>query len=128
VAVVWWRRRKGALETKLAPPSPRAVSMQRATALYEELEGALGHHGIARPAGTPPLRHAEALVAAGHPLGDDTLDVTEAYLAARFGGELLTSDRARELEARVRSIRARTIDRGTRAAPRVAGRAGGAAA
>ena len=32
------------------------------------------------------------------------------------------------LEARVRSIRARTIDRGTRAAPRVAGRAGGAAA
>jgi hypothetical protein len=58
--------------------------MRRATALYEELEGALGRHGISRPLGTPPLRHAEALVAAGHPLGGDTLDVTAAYLAARL--------------------------------------------
>jgi transglutaminase-like putative cysteine protease len=80
-------------------------SMARATALYESLEIALGAQGVHRAPGTPPLRHAENLEAAGHPLAADVMDITQVYLSVRFGGSTLTEDAARELDDRVRVIR-----------------------
>ncbi len=118
-AAWWWRRvRRGRGSSGEAGAAPRTVSMIRATALYEQLEAALGQHGVVRPASTPPLAHAEALVAAGHPLAADTMAVTEAYLAARFGGAALSDAEASALAGRVRAIRSRPRER--TAAPRPA--------
>jgi transglutaminase-like putative cysteine protease len=88
-----------------AEPAPRSRNMARATALYESLEAALGLQGVHRPPGTPPLRHAENLVSAAHPLADEVLDITQVYLSVRFGGMTLTDAAATELEGRVREIR-----------------------
>lgn len=104
--VVWKKKRTpkdAASETpKIAPPDPK---QEAATSLYRSLELALITQGITRPAARPPLRHAEELAAKAHPLADDVLDLTNRYLGARFGGETLTDDAAREYEKKVREIR-----------------------
>ena len=53
----------------------------------------------------PPLRHAEALNALGHPLADEVLELTDVYLRARFGGEVITAEARKEFEDRVKAIR-----------------------
>ncbi len=61
--------------------------------------------GIGRAPSVPPLRHAEALNALGHPLADEILELTDVYLRARFGGEVITADVRRDFEERVRGVR-----------------------
>ncbi|HSO36569.1 MAG TPA: DUF4129 domain-containing protein, partial [Labilithrix sp.] len=61
--------------------------------------------GISRPASLPPLRHAEELAAKAHPLADDVLALTNRYLEARFGGNVLSDDAAKDFEKKVREIR-----------------------
>ncbi len=51
------------------------------------------------------MKHAEALNAQGHPLADEILELTDVYLRARFGGEVITIDGRREFEERVKGIR-----------------------
>jgi hypothetical protein len=72
--------------------------------LYERLDEAMRARGRARPPGVPPLRHAEALVASGDPLGPVILDLTRAYLSVRFGGVTLADDQRLAFEQRVRTL------------------------
>lgn len=103
---VWKRRRrpkdkdKDALERTRVDPKQEA-----ATALYRSLELALVTQGISRPLSLPPLKHAEELAAKEHPLASDILELTNVYLAARFGGTALSDDVARDYENKVREIR-----------------------
>jgi hypothetical protein len=104
--VLWKRRRKpkdkaaGAAERPVLDPKQEA-----ATALYRTLELALIAQGISRPASLPPLRHAEDLAASSHVLAGDVLDLTNRYLEARFGGNVLSDDAAKDFEKKVREIR-----------------------
>ncbi len=84
---------------------PRSPSALLATELYERLDAAMSQKGIPRPPGVPPLRHAEALDELGHPLADEVLELTDVYLRARFGGEVITPEARKEFEDRVKGIR-----------------------
>lgn len=105
VGTILWLRRRRVAPAGAPKPLRRTKSEIAATQLYENLETAMGAHGIHRPVGTPPLRHAEALVEAAHPMAPDILEVTRAYLGARFGGSPLTESQLDELQARVRQVR-----------------------
>ena len=107
IAYTLWKRKrkpkeKGSDSGDKARVDPK---QEAATALYRALEIALITQGITRPVSLPPLRHAEDLRASSHPLANDILDLTNRYLAARFGGSALTEDAARDFEKRVRDIR-----------------------
>ncbi len=109
VAIYVATRRARLRVARPASVEPRSRSLLRATAIYESLEAALGSKGIHRPPGTPPLRHAENLVASSHPLAQDVLDITQVYLAIRFGNMPLTAETSQDLERRVRAIRQRDL-------------------
>jgi transglutaminase-like putative cysteine protease len=112
VAVVLWRRRKGGAPAPGARDgAERASSAIAATQLFELLEAAMSARGVYRTAGTPPLRHAQALAASRHPLGEEYLALVEVYLAARFGGQPVTPELRREFEDRVKALKARASDR-----------------
>lgn len=87
----------------------RSASALIATQLYERLDGAMGAKGIPRSPGMPPLRHAEALVQLEHPLADEIYELTDVYLRARFGGEVITEDERRTYEERVKALRAAVV-------------------
>ncbi|MFO0551422.1 MAG: DUF3488 and transglutaminase-like domain-containing protein [Polyangiaceae bacterium] len=106
-AIRYLLQRRRALVMRAPPREARSRNLARATAIYESLESALLIHGVHRSPGTPPLRHAQALVQAAHPLGDEVLDITKTYLSIRFGGETLTEEASAELDRRVRAIRIR---------------------
>ena len=76
----------------------------RATRLYARLERALAKAGAERPAGRTPTEHIAHLEALGHPAATPARDVTEAYLAARFGDTPL-GDETR-LRDKIRQVRA----------------------
>jgi len=107
---LFYLRRRRVVPTNAPKPVKRTKSEIAATQLYEHLETAMGAHGIHRPVGTPPLRHAEALVESAHPMAPDVLEVTQAYLGARFGGAPLSEPRLGELEARIRRVRAAAVE------------------
>lgn len=88
---------------------PLSASAVVATALYERLEITLRSKGITRLPSTPPLRHAQTLLAGGHPLGPDVLVLTETYLAARFGTTPISPEIRRDFEDRVKAIRATNV-------------------
>lgn len=111
VAAVFVVRRRRTVVAVKSDGSPRARELAKVTTIYERLEGALAAHGVQRAPGTPPLRHAENLVAAAHPLGPEVLEITQVYLSVRFGGMALSDDATLDLERRVRSIRARDLTR-----------------
>ncbi|WP_437763311.1 DUF3488 and transglutaminase-like domain-containing protein [Sorangium sp. So ce281] len=104
--VLYWRfrrTRRGREERRAdAGRTPSAIL---ATALYESLEAAMLVQGVPRPPSLPPLRHAEALELAEHPLAREILTLTQVYLRARFGGETLTEDDSRDFERRVKALR-----------------------
>jgi transglutaminase-like putative cysteine protease len=104
--VLWKRKRKPKDKEKDALEKVRIDPKQEAaTALYRSLELALVTQGITRPLSLPPLKHAEELTAKAHPLAGDVLDLTNRYLDARFGGNALSDEAARDYEKRVREIR-----------------------
>ncbi|MBL9024442.1 MAG: DUF3488 domain-containing protein [Myxococcales bacterium] len=110
-AVYLLRQRRRPVREKANEPTALSRSMLRATAIYESLESALAVQGVHRSPGTPPLRHAENLQSAAHPLAPEVLDITQVYLSVRFGKMALTDDVATELEERVRALRARDLKR-----------------
>jgi protein-glutamine gamma-glutamyltransferase len=103
--VVWLKRRRKALSPAVRAATERETQARESVELYRQLEAALAARGLTRPAGTPPRAHAVALVALGHPLGPESLALTERYLSARFGGVALTVDERRDFARRVRLIR-----------------------
>lgn len=104
--LLYWRfrrTRRGREERRAdAGRTPSAIL---ATALYEGLEAAMLVQGVPRPPSLPPLRHAEALELADHPLAREILTLTQVYLRARFGGATLTEDDSRDFERRVKALR-----------------------
>ncbi len=105
------RRRAGPTEAPKESGGTWSRSMVRATAIYESLENALSVQGVHRSPGMPPLKHAENLAAAAHPLAKEVLDITQVYLSVRFGKMTLTDDVAGDLERRVKVLRARDLKR-----------------
>lgn len=95
VAGIAWLRRVAPTGLK-RPPGARDGGQQedlrRSVQLYEVLEVSLRARALGRPLGTPPRSHALALRDMGHPLGVAIHEVTEAYLASRFGGVPLTEE------------------------------------
>jgi transglutaminase-like putative cysteine protease len=104
-AALYLRRQRKHKEEVGKQAEARSPSALLATELYERLDAAMSQKGIGRAPGVPPLRHAEALNALGHPLADEIVDLTEVYLRARFGGEVITVEARREFEDRVKGIR-----------------------
>ncbi len=98
------RRRRQRVNVERAS-DPRSRSAVLATELYERLDAAMSAKGIARSPSMPPLKHAEALNALGHPLADEVFELTDVYLRARFGGEEITPEARKDFEERVRAIR-----------------------
>lgn len=104
----YWRRRQGK-PTGSGPDDSKPMPSREqrlASSLYASLEQAMASQNIARNPGTPPLRHARALSETGHPLGPEILELTNIYLAVRFGGEALTEELRRDYEDRIKRIRA----------------------
>lgn len=97
-----FRRRAGAAPTAQTEGSREAAL---ATHLYELLDRAMSSLGIAREAGTPPLRHAELLGRRDHPLAEEVRALTVRYLEARFGQRPLSMTERREFGERVRRLR-----------------------
>ncbi|MFT3773883.1 MAG: transglutaminaseTgpA domain-containing protein [Minicystis sp.] len=102
---LYLRRRTRRAHAGGSQEGARSASALLATELYERLDAAMGTKGIPRAPGVPPLRHAEALQALDHPLADEIYELTELYLSARFGGEVITEEMRREYEERVKAIR-----------------------
>ena len=73
------RRRQSRAGRQLDPDRDRAVR------LYLSLENSLRSAGHARPPDVTPIEHAEELGRSGFPAAHDVREVTDAYLAARFG-------------------------------------------
>ena len=61
--------------------------------------------GVPRVPSTPPLAHAQALLALNHPIGEEALALTEQYLEVRYAGRPLTETDRKEFARRVREIR-----------------------
>lgn len=111
VAVVLWRRRrKGGPVAGARNGGDRSSSAVLATQLFEALEHAMVSRGVHRTAATPPLKHAEALVASGHPLAEEYLALVRVYLASRFGKHEVTTEVRRDFEERVKALRTRSLD------------------
>lgn len=109
LGVVYLIRKRRRPVTRPREQLSRNRHIAKATSIYESLEAALSAKGVHRSPGTPPLRHAENLLASSHPLAHEVHEITQVYLSIRFGGMELTEDTSMELERRVRSIRTREI-------------------
>ncbi len=94
LAVLWWLRRRG-------QPSERSQEVRRATRLYATLDAVLRSRGLPRPAGRTPKEHAVAVEEAGFEAADAVHELTDAYLAARYGGAELDLPR---LKRRLREV------------------------
>jgi len=90
-----WRRR-GAGDRKRQPPEVRA-----AMALYADLERALRKAGRPRDPATTPLEHVDALDAEDFPGTELAREITEIYMASRYGGAPLEPGAQQRLRARL---------------------------
>lgn len=127
-AGAWYLKRRYGRASR-DPKEQATLAMRRvreATALYEQLDAAMVVAGVGRTPGTPPLKHAEGLLAVKHPLAADVRVVTERYLRARFGGEPLEAGERKLLDARIARVRARQSEAQLRVVPPI--KTGGAAA
>jgi protein-glutamine gamma-glutamyltransferase len=98
-----WKRRRTTEAEREKPRDDRRA--HEAAELYRALERVLVTRGVPRPPSTPPLAHARALQALGHPISNEALDLTERYLRARFGGEDFDAVARRAFLERVRDLR-----------------------
>jgi transglutaminase-like putative cysteine protease len=106
VGVLWvrWnrkRRRQNRAGRHLDPDRDRAVR------LYLSLEDSLRQAGQARPPDVTPAEHAEQLRRSGFPAFDEVSEITDAYLATRFGETRMSPYEFHRLRHMSRSIRAR---------------------
>lgn len=106
IALRFRRRQKTPQGRSQERSDPRVDEIVR---LYRLLEHHLEHLGLGRPQGTPPLTHARAIVALGHPVAPELLELTKIYVEVRFGGAPFGRDRAAEYARRVAKVR-RVVD------------------
>jgi protein-glutamine gamma-glutamyltransferase len=99
LAWLWWRRRRA------ARPRLEQQQLGKTVDLYRRLERALAAQGVMRPASVPPLEHARALSAAGHPAGPEAVELTQLYLRGRFSGQALSHGEEEEFLRRVAQLR-----------------------
>ncbi len=99
---LWLRQRKNEPREELSLAERRALQIVE---LYQALDRVMSQRGAPRPSGTPPLAHARALVALNHPIAAEVLELTEIYLRARFGGELLSEEAVDAFAERVRALK-----------------------
>jgi hypothetical protein len=104
-----WKRRHGKAVKREPPEAERRA--HEAAELYRALEAVLASRGVPRPIGMPPLSHARALSDLGHPLGPDVVDLTERYLAYRFGGEPLDVSARRAYVERLKTLKNQPLER-----------------
>jgi protein-glutamine gamma-glutamyltransferase len=104
-----WKRRRGKEEKRERPDEERRA--HEAAELYRALEAVLALRGLPRPIGMPPLSHARALANLGHPLGAEAVELTELYLAYRFGGEPLDPEARRAYLERLKILRNQPLER-----------------
>jgi hypothetical protein len=104
-----WKRRHGKTAKREPPEAERRA--HEAAELYRALEAVLASRGVPRPIGMPPLSHARALSDLGHPLGPDVVDLTERYLAYRFGGEPLDVSARRAYVERLKTLKNQPLER-----------------
>jgi len=91
-AIYWYRRKRPAVPSGSTPVEVGAL---RSIVLYRRLEAALELRGVSRAVSSPPLRHAQALEAMGHPAGVEAVALTRLYLRARYGnGPLSVAEEA----------------------------------
>jgi hypothetical protein len=95
------RRRQTRAGRQLDPDRDRAVR------LYISLEGSLRSAGHARPADVTPIEHADELGRSGFPAADEVREITNAYLATRFGETPLPSTEYQRLRQVTRGIRSK---------------------
>ncbi|MEO8878504.1 MAG: transglutaminase domain-containing protein, partial [Polyangiaceae bacterium] len=105
-----WARRRPRTKNGLGAPAQLEKRLETAAALYRALDSAMTMQGIARPISLPPLKYAEDLTAKNHPLASEILALTNVYIGARFGGDELDDQTARDFERRVREIRSTRRD------------------
>jgi len=105
-AYIVWKRRKRFGQKTQAPEKKTDRGQQVAASMYRVLEQALVAQGLTRPPSLPPLRFAEELRSRAHPLAAEVIDLTEIYLAVRFGGTRLSEESLRGFDKRVRAVRA----------------------
>jgi hypothetical protein len=113
--VHWLRKNRGKGDPGKAGQKPAEMTVLRTVALYRSLEQALALLNSPRPPSVPPLAHAMALEAMGHPAGAEIRSLTEIYIEARFGGRELSEDERRDYARRVRALRARPTEERTAA-------------
>ncbi len=104
VLVDRWRRKKrrqNRAGRRLDPDRDRAVR------LYLQLEASLRRAGQARPADVTPSEHADELGKSGFLSATEVREVTDAYLATRFGGDPLSPAEYHRLRQLSRSVRSR---------------------
>jgi transglutaminase-like putative cysteine protease len=104
-AYVVWKRRKRFGQKSQTPEKKNDRGQQVAASMYRVLEQALVAQGLTRPPSLPPLRFAEELRTRSHPLAAEVIDLTEIYLAVRFGGTRLDEESLRGFDKRVRAVR-----------------------
>ncbi len=102
VVFVRWsgkRRRQSRAGRQLDPDRDRAVR------LYLALESSLRSAGHARPPDVTPTEHADELSRSGFPAANEVREVTDTYLAVRFGEDGLPPQdfhRLRQVSRRIR--------------------------
>ncbi len=105
LSIILWRRRKRGSGDPTDTKTAEEIAAIRVVELYRALEIALAMVGMPRPASTPPLRHARAVAAIGHPAGAEVLALTEIYIEVRFGQRLLSEAEHDDFVQRVKNIR-----------------------
>lgn len=100
----WWRRRRRRPRDPRVRGRDPGPSAREATRLYRRLDERLAKVGFPRAPSATPREHAEALRAEAIG-GLEVVDaITEAYLAARYGGGTLDPGERRALERRLVEI------------------------
>jgi hypothetical protein len=82
-----------------------ADSAEAARKLFVELERVLSKKGHARPAHVTAGAHAEALSRAGFPASQAVRELTEAYVAARYGRSSLSQERVRDMRRLLKEVK-----------------------
>jgi protein-glutamine gamma-glutamyltransferase len=109
---VVWRvvnNRRRSLTTPRPTPEQRRV--HRVVEAYKRVDELLAQRGVPRSASVPPLTHARALAALGHPLGELTLELTELYVAVRFGDHPFDRDEEQRFQQLLRELRDVAVQR-----------------
>jgi hypothetical protein len=97
------RRRRRA--PALAPGDAAERQGLQIVTLYRALDAVMITRGVARVQSTPPLAHAQGLIALSHPIGPEVLELTELYLEVRYAGRALRELDRKEYLRRVRALR-----------------------